>query len=108
MENHGMKRISIRELERWAIEKYSDCPRQTTVVRHADLEDDSAFHCVIAGSGVVRDFIVPGQNVLLLSDPEYGLFSTIRVRDKDGGENALCVSVNSRIGFLLPVDKVPQ
>jgi hypothetical protein len=111
--------ISIREWEAHATEKYSECPKHITIVRHADLEDDSEFHCVIATPFVGplrpgekanyrRNFIIPGQDVMLVKDPEFGLFSIVRVMDEhDGSEHILFTGVNSRMGFVLPMEQVP-
>jgi hypothetical protein len=106
--------IDIRELEGMSVEKYRECPKHTTIVRHADLVDDSVFHCVPVIPFVGppqqgenpwhREFIVPGQEVLMGEDPTYGLFTFLRVLwEKRGVEFWLVTSIRSRIGFLLPL-----
>lgn len=117
MEYEHAVEVNIRSLEELALEKYIECPKHITIVRHADLEDDSEFHCTRTaimgplrkGEGLVRNFIVPGQTVIMARDPKYGLFSVIRVSEEvNGPEFALVASVNSRMGFLLPLEKLPR
>ena len=112
----GNKEIDIQELEKRAHERYRECPKHTTVVRHADLEDDSVFHCVPvaivgphqSGKQGNRVFIVPGQEVVMVEDPVYGLFSIIRVFEQiNGPEYALVISVRSRMGFSVEIEKFP-
>ncbi len=116
MESSFTTMVSIRDLEKWAVEKFKQCPKHITIIRHADREDDSQFHCVPMLTKDVSmvqrhepvDFIVPGQTVIMVEDPEFGLFSIIRVTEKEGGpEFALVTSVTNRMGFLLPLEKLP-
>ena len=111
----GVPQVNIRELEKFAIERYQKCPKYITIVRHADLEDDSEFHCILMNhigsseieTGFQKDFIVPGQEVIMVHDPIFGLFSIIRVSEKEGGpEFALVASAQSIGGFLMPIDKL--
>ena len=46
MESSFTTMVSIRDLEKWAVEKFKQCPKHITIIRHADREDDSQFHCV--------------------------------------------------------------
>lgn len=118
VERRHHKRIDVRALEDAAVEKYSKCPKYTTIVRHASLEDDSAFHCILLNSGDIseavplesqRDFIVPEQLVIMAKDWESGLFSVIRVTEPINAKDYwLVTSVTSRMGFILPFDKLPQ
>jgi hypothetical protein len=116
----GVKMSPVRDLEKFAIEKYSECPKYVTIIRHADLQDDSEFHCVLFNSligpilpgrsrSLQRDFLVPGQDIILAHDMLYGLFSITRVLDQDLDVGYwLIVSVHSRMGFLIPLEKLPQ
>lgn len=116
MENNTLI-VDIRSLEKDALEKYIECPKHITIVRHADLEDDSEFHCQIValmgppkpGTSTTRNFIVPGQEVVMVEDKKYGQFSIIRVSEEvNGPEYALITSVHSRMGFLYPLEKLPK
>ena len=112
----------VRKLEQFAIEKYSECPKYVTIVRHADLEDDSEFHCMrvpissdlgpaprLYSSYYQRNFLVPGQEVINFEDDEVGRFSIVRVLESDNGpEYWLISSVRSRMGFIIPIDKLPD
>lgn len=112
----------VRKLEQFAIEKYSECPKYVTIVRHADLEDDSEFHCMrvpissdlgpaprLYSSYYQRNFLVPGQEVINFEDDEVGRFSIVRVLESDNGpEYWLISSVRSRMGFIIPIDKLPE
>ncbi|MFA6609011.1 MAG: hypothetical protein WCT07_03855 [Candidatus Paceibacterota bacterium] len=111
----GITQVNIREFERYSIERYQKCPKHITIIRHADLEDDSELHCVLMDyvgpkqkQNLQKDFIVPGQEVIMVYDPTFGLFSIIRVSEKEGGpEFALVTSVQSFGGFLIPIEKLP-
>lgn len=112
----------VRKLELHAIEKYSECPKYVTIVRHADLVDDSEFHCVrvpvspsvgpvprINSQYYQRNFLVPGQEVINFDDDEVGRFAIVRVLEtEEGPEYWLISSVRSRVGFIIPIDKLPE
>jgi hypothetical protein len=110
--------ISIREWEALAIERYSECPRQMTIVRHADNQDDSEFFCILAASfeGPVlpgvhaeyrRYFDVPGQDMTVVEDSQFGPFSVVQVWDQhDRSAYFLFTGVHSRMGFLVLADDV--
>ncbi len=112
----------VRKLEQYALEKYSECPKYVTIIRHADLEDDSEFHCVrsllspvfgpvpcIKSSYYQKKFIVPAQDVINFEDDEVGRFSIVHVTEVDGdSEYWLIASVRSRMGFIIPIDKLPE
>lgn len=109
----------VRSLERHALEKYKECPKYVTIVRHADLVDDSEFHCVLSApfvgpprqrgySHYQKNFVVPGQKVINFDDDELGKFVLVRVIAEDEVGYWLVASVRSRVGFLLPLDRVPQ
>lgn len=113
MKKKTLPSVRIRELEKHALEMYIECPKYTTIVRHADLVDDSVFHCFTTFVGAPapdtdpfqRNFTVPKQEVWLVEDSEYGLFSVIRVfENSEGPEFWLVTSIRNRMGFLLPLD----
>ena len=115
MKKNTLPRVRIRDMEKHALEMYIECPKYTTIVRHADLVDDSVFHCYTMFVGPARpgtdpyqrNFIVPKQEVRLVEDPTYGLFSVIRVSENsDGPEQWLVTSIQNRMGFLLAFDKL--
>ena len=116
MESSFTPIVNIRDLEKDACENYKQCPKHITIIRHADLEDDSQFHCIPMSTKDMPmqrsepvDFIVPGQTVVMVEDREFGLFSIIRVTEKENGpEFALVTSVTNRMGFLLPLEKLPS
>lgn len=103
--------IHVRSLERKAIERYKEGPKLPTVFHAADTGRSDDFHCVpICPEGppkpgvnpFQRDFIVPKQEVRMVEDPDYGLFTITRVEEEEGGQSYLLVmSVKDRIGFLL-------
>ena len=110
----------VRKLEQYALEKYKECTKCVTIVRHADHDDDSEFHCVPAApfmgpllpgifSQYQRNFLVPGQDVINFNDEEVGRFSIVRVLEEENGpEYWLIASVTSRVGFIIPIDKLPN
>jgi hypothetical protein len=109
----------VRSLEHYALEKYKECPKFVTIVAHADLEDDSEFHCVLSKPFVgppspkgcnhyQKNFIVPGQKVINFDDDELGKFVIVKVIAEDSNEYWLIVSVRSRIGFILSIEKLPD
>jgi hypothetical protein len=113
MKKNSLPIVRIRELEKHALEMYVECPKYTTIVRHADLVDDSVFHCFTTFIGpplpgtypFQRNFTVPKQEVWLVEDAEYGLFSVIRVFEKpESPECWLVTSIRNRMGFLLPFE----
>lgn len=116
----SLKKSRILDLEKDSVEKYSECPKYVTIIRHADREDDSKFHCVPFQpfTGPIlpgidphyqRNFLVPGQEIITVEDLKYGLFSITKVLEKENGpEYWLVASVHSRMGFLIPFEKLPQ
>jgi hypothetical protein len=111
--------INIQVLEQFSLENYKECPKYVTIVRHASLEDDSEFHCVrcipligpvIPGSSLSkRNFIVPGQVVLMVTDKIFGLFCIIKVLDVDGASVFWLVSsAKSSVGFIIPLGALPK
>lgn len=109
----------VRSLERYALEKYKECPKYVTIVRHADREGDSEFHCVLSKPFIgpsplngcahyQKNFIVPGQKVINFDDDELGKFVIVKVIAEDGNEYWLIASVRSRIGFILSIEKLPD
>lgn len=101
----------------FAIEKYSQCPKQLTIVENATLPSDSGFYCIpmnncavhLGANTIIREFIVPQQCAIIAKDRKYGLFSVLRVTDiTEGPDYWLVTSVKSLVGFLLPFDKLPQ
>lgn len=116
MTGQYVSQISIRTLEAYSIEKYRDVPSLPTIMHAADQKGNEEVHCVLTSfvgppqpgvNPLIRDFIVPEQKVHMVEDPEYGLFSVIRVYRKEGSPlYALITSARSRMGFLLSVDKV--
>ncbi len=115
MESSFAIAINIRQLDQYAVEAYRQCPKHITIIRHADREDDSKFHCLPMATKSVPmvrldpiDFIVPGQVVIMVEDSDFGLFTIIRVTEQeDGPQFALVTSVRNRMGFLIPFNKVP-
>lgn len=102
----GKRKINIRTLEEKALVRFRECPKQVTIVRSADQKEDMPFHCIV-DTQKSRDFVVPKQEVMLVYDLEYGMFSVVKVRDKDGdGEYALFTS-RDRLGFLYPLGELP-
>lgn len=107
----------VRKLEQSALEKYSECPKYVTIINHADKVDDSEFHCVYSFNGPklpasklgVRNFIVPGQELINFEDEDYGKFTVVRVFEtEEGPEYWLIVSVQSRMGFIIPFNMLPE
>lgn len=112
----------VRQLEKFAVERYIECPKYMTIVRHADLEDDSEFHCVCMiaspelgpqpGIGFpyyVRNFVVPGQEIINFDDEVVGKFVILRVvKEENDKEYWLITNVWSRVGFIIPIDKLPE
>jgi hypothetical protein len=118
VQNKVAVRVDIRSLEKLALETYRECPRFVTIITHADLTDDSGFHCVPSAPFVgpkpvnnfsyQRDFIVPGQEITLLQDDTYGLFTLLKVLDtQDGPAYWMLSSVASRMGFIIAYDELP-
>lgn len=112
-------RIDVRKLEESAVEKYRKCPKSITTIRHAELEEDTEFHCILlnpfrgpslVGVGeYLRKFTIPEQQVILVVDRDYGQFNVIQVLEPE--ENVaywLVISYTNRMGFLLPLDKLPR
>jgi len=111
--------INIRELESLALERYKECPKFVTIVRHADREDDSLFHCVPSkefvgplfpgGKTYKRNFIVPGQDVVMVMDIKFGLFTILKVLETDDGPTYwLISSEQSRMGFIIGYSQLPE
>lgn len=111
--------IRVRSLEHKALERYREGPKLPTVFHAADTGRSDDFHCVpVCPEGppkpgtnpFQRDFAVPKQEVRMVEDPEYGLFTITRVQDGQNGPTYLLVmSVKDRIGFLLrPEDCVVE
>lgn len=112
----GVIQINFRELEKFSIERYQRCPKYITIVRHANLEDDSEFHCILMDyigpkpqSWLQRNFIVPEQKVLMANDATFGLFAIIRVYEKeDGPEFALIASVQTVGGIIISIEDLQK
>jgi len=111
--------INVRDLELLALERYKECPKFVTIVRHADREDDSLFHCVPSkgfvgplipgGKTYKRNFIVPGQNVVMVTDNNFGLFTILKVLETDDGPTYwLISSEQSRMGFIIGYKQLPE
>ena len=118
-QNKVARNVDIRHLEKLSLEAYKECPRFVTIVTHADRTDDSLFHCVPAQPFIGpkkpgtffyhRDFIVPEQEIILLQDNDYGLFTLLRVMDSNQGPTYwLLSSVTSRMGFLVRHSDLPN
>jgi hypothetical protein len=110
-----MSHIRIRDLEQFAIEKYNEGPKLPTIMHEIHKEGYGELHSVVSFVGPFkigtnpfkRDFFVPRQEARMVEDPMYGLFSIVHVAtEKNGPLYALITSVNSRIGFLMPLEFV--
>ena len=109
------KTFLVRRLEAFAVQRFSECPKYVTIIRHADLIDDSEFHCVPSLPFVgplqqgktlyERNFTVPGQRVIHIKDKEFGLFTMLKVLEKENDSVLwLISSVVSRMGFTISND----
>lgn len=105
-----------------AIEVYSECPKVSTVVRHADETDDSEFHCIWKGFifdwgakafllyCIKKVFLVPRQKVRRYHDRVYGDYLAARVRPQfkitvyPSDDFWLFVSTKDPFGFLVPAE----
>lgn len=117
MSSFVFKIVNIRDLEALSLERYVECPKFVTIVRHVDHTDDSEFHCVPSTllpladgtKAPVRNFIVPYQDIIMVQDINFGRFCIVKVLDTDDGPQYwLISSVNSRTGFIILHDSLPE
>lgn len=116
VKNGGL--FNVKMIEMFAIERYSETPRFVTFVHHVQMDDDTEFFCIrifskadpdtkkIVEVWERRNFIVPQQDLLMLSDLEYGQFVCTEVIDQRNGISRywLIASCTARIGFIVSVD----
>lgn len=120
MNPNGLK-VVVKGLEEIAVEKYFECPKFLTIVQHANRMDDSEVHCVpklpcvgptvlAEGYSYQRNFIIPGQNLILAEDERFGLFSIVRALEKEKGVWFWLITnvVNNWGGYIIPIDKLPE
>ncbi len=93
--------FDFRPLENLAYMRFVECPRFTTLVRHADLSEVTPIHCYNWVTRKQTNFLVPKQD-LLIRYTRYGTrFVLLRVINERGISCWLIVSEASRRGFLL-------
>lgn len=119
MKKSSLPVYNIRELEAEALEEYIECPKFPTIVLKADHKDNTEFHCspmipfvgpALQGTDPFnRYFLIPKQEVTMVEDSMYGQFSVTKVlHEKNGPMFWLLSSTRSRMGFLLPFDRLRE
>ncbi len=84
-----------------AIIFFIECPKFTTLVRHADQAETTELHCLKADRTPV-DFGVPKQETRIHTTKDGIPFSAVSVLTENGGKGWLVVNIANRQGFLLP------
>lgn len=99
-----------RGVERFAVHRYGECPKFLTIVRHADLEEDTPLHCVLTKSKEAVDLHVPKQDFLLKNDEDGLRFAIIKVKQKPDDDVLywLVVRLFDRKGILVPYEVLDQ
>jgi hypothetical protein len=81
---------------------FTECPKVTTLVVQASLEEVTPIHCFVGTRQV--NFSVPKQKVKTVASPDGYRFSVIHVLSEDGNQLWLVVSELFPYGFAVPYE----